>query len=844
MAAAMQRPGGGGAGNARPAGGGTLGGGAGMTRPAGGAGGGAGGMARPAGGGGLNLPNAGGGNAGRPSAAAPATRPNLGSPSMGTPNISRPSGGVGGALTRPAQAPNQPSGGNAAGGRPTAPGNNRPNLPGGANNTGTPSLGGLTRPATPGANNTGGNRPNIERPTPNRPGGEQAGGNRPNIERPTPNRPGGEQAGGNRPNIDRPNIDRPNIDRPNLTRPDGNRPGDGGNAIGGGNRPNIDRPNIDRPNIDRPNIDRPNIDRPNIDRPNVTRPDGNRPGAGGNATGGGNRPNNERPSIDRPNVARPDGNRPGAGDNAIGSGNRPTTRPGTGGLARPPVGDISNLLPDSRPDNISNWTRPNRPGNWNGGDWNSGNWNGGNWNGDNWNSGNWNGGNWNGGNWGNNSSWWINNNNFNNVNVNINNRPGWGGGFYGPGYFGPGWSGGYWGNWYHGSSFNNNFWGGFATGVATTWAANAIFRPRYTYAAYGYIPPAWNGFVYDSWGLNYMASDWMYAGYVNPYAMTPVTQTVIVQQPVIVEAGQPAATSEVVAYDYAKPIDVVNAPPEPELAAGAQQVFQDARDRFQVNDFEQALRLADQALVQLPNDPVLHEFRALSLFALGRYDEAAATAYAVLSAGPGWDWTTLAGLYGNTDTYTSQLRNLEAAVEQQPEAAPVNFLLAYHYLVQGHRNEAGEQFARVARLQPSDTVSTRLAKAFGALEAATPPTPGSPGAATRGSGEIETLPAEEGAPPPPPPAALQATWTAQPADGVTITLKLEESGVYSWKVSEAGRTQLIEGQAGYEDEVLVLSQEQGPPLVGRLTFSEDQKSFSFKPPGADENVEGLTFTKQ
>ncbi len=43
----------------------------------------------------------------------------------------------------------------------------------------------------------------------------------------------------------------------------------------------------------------------------------------------------------------------------------------------------------------------------------------------------------------------------------------------------------------------------------------------------------------------------------------------------------------------------------------------------------------------MPNDAALHEFRALVLFALQRYDDAAAALYAVLTAGPGWDWATL-----------------------------------------------------------------------------------------------------------------------------------------------------------------------------------------------------------
>ena len=75
-------------------------------------------------------------------------------------------------------------------------------------------------------------------------------------------------------------------------------------------------------------------------------------------------------------------------------------------------------------------------------------------------------------------------------------------------------------------------------------------------------------------------------------------------------------------------------------------------------DYGQALKLVDLALQKTPNDPILHEFRAMCLFAVGRYDEAAVPMYTVLSSGPGWDWTTLASLYSSIDVYSQQLRAL------------------------------------------------------------------------------------------------------------------------------------------------------------------------------------------
>ncbi len=132
-----------------------------------------------------------------------------------------------------------------------------------------------------------------------------------------------------------------------------------------------------------------------------------------------------------------------------------------------------------------------------------------------------------------------------------------------------------------------------------------------------------------------------------------------------------------------------------------------ARSAFQAGDYAQALKLADQAIQQTPNDPMLHEFRAMCLFAMGRYDEAAVPMYSVLSTGPGWDWTTLVGLYPNSDVYTQQLRALEAYCNANPQAASARFLLASFYMTQGSSDAAGGLLKQVVALQPRDTLSAQ-----------------------------------------------------------------------------------------------------------------------------------------
>jgi hypothetical protein len=177
-----------------------------------------------------------------------------------------------------------------------------------------------------------------------------------------------------------------------------------------------------------------------------------------------------------------------------------------------------------------------------------------------------------------------------------------------------GWANGYW----HGYHNNNWGWGRFAAGAAVGVSA---------------------------WALGSSFYDWGYSSYGNPYYAEPVAA-----QPIVIEqtayGGEPQTVSvPALAYDYSQPIDAQAAPPPAEVADPALAKFESAREAFRNGDYAGALRGVDESLKSLPNDATLHEFRALVLFAVGKYDLAAGPLYAVLSVGPGWDWTTMAGLY-------------------------------------------------------------------------------------------------------------------------------------------------------------------------------------------------------
>ncbi len=335
------------------------------------------------------------------------------------------------------------------------------------------------------------------------------------------------------------------------------------------------------------------------------------------------------------------------------------------------------------------------------------------------------------------------------------------------------------------------------------------------------------GYGLSSWLFGPMLYNWGYSNYSNPYYGG-------------VGYGGAAAVQQPIVYDYGQPIDATAPPPDDSVATQAVSTFDQARESFKQGDTTHALDLVDQALRQMPNDPALHEFRALTLFALARYDEAAAALYAVLSVGPGWDWSTLIGLYGNPDTYTQQLRALESYVTQNQNSAAGRFVLAYHYLTQGHMNEAADQLKAVVTLQPKDQLSAQLLQQIQQKEGspasgspATPPTENAPAPAP----SVASNPAPTGKE-----GNLQGTWTAQPSKDTTITVNFQDKGHFTWKVAHQGQDHQFQGDSSYVNGILTLAQDQNNAMVGDVNW-QDPNHFQFKVLGGGPSDPGLTFAK-
>ncbi|MCE9552725.1 MAG: tetratricopeptide repeat protein [Planctomycetes bacterium] len=491
-----------------------------------------------------------------------------------------------------------------------------------------------------------------------------------------------------------------------------------------------------------------------------------------------NRPTTLPGSVDRPGGNRPGigGDRPGIGGDRPGvGGNRPGIggdRPGIGG-DRPGIGNRPGVGND-RPI-IGGGNRPgvpNRPGIGGG-------------NNNNINIGN-----------------DINIGSGNNI---VGNRPNWDRpNWNNPGW---GWGGGNWsGNW-HNHCINNHHgwyngcWNGY-------WGSN------------WYAPMAWGAV---GWGLGSMTSGWGYGtGYYNPYYVQPVAATTVpydYSQPVVVNnyVNSNAESGDATAQ-------TVEQTPE---SAKAVAFFDSGLAQFKSGDYRAALRNFDMALQKLPGDPVVHEVRALTLFALGDYKAAAAALNSFLSSAPGMDWTTMSSLYGNVDDYQAQLRKLEQFSRTNPNDPAAAFVLAYHYLTIGSKDAAVNALKVVVKNQPKDYTAKRMLDALTPSEPAAAP-PQRP-AATPGGGDA-------------PETDLVGNWRAKSGD-TTIDLAITEDSQFTWKATPAGKPamELTGSLSSTSDELVLESKDKGAMAGSVKSLGPDKWQFALS--GAPPSDSGLSFTR-
>ncbi len=396
---------------------------------------------------------------------------------------------------------------------------------------------------------------------------------------------------------------------------------------------------------------------------------------------------------------------------------------------------------------------------------------------------------------------------------------------YRPGFWGvnPWWGAGLAHPWHAG--WWNHGWGAGWGWRNAFWRRNAfIGLPGY---GLGFANPV--GFApwgLGAWSMGTLAFDTGYYTYQNPYPAPPVeTHTTVVNytEPIAVTASNHTPETE----------EVAKTAQEKSTAA-----FELARGNFRAGDYLAAAAAIDEAIGLNAGDHVLHEFRALNLFALGRYGDAAGVLHSVLASGPGWNWDTLIGLYDDPAQYTAQFRKLEEYVVANPESPDAHFLLGYHYLVGENLAEAHAMFDQVVALKSTDTVARQLR---GLLADSAP------------KGE-ETADGEAKMEIPDPEAAaaerthvkaeeLHGIWKAISAEDKAITLTMTAIGTFTWNYEGSGEDDVLSGEWSLDEAGLLVLNDDSAQMVADITLNEDG-SLHFVLAGSPEEDPGLTFSKQ
>jgi len=257
-----------------------------------------------------------------------------------------------------------------------------------------------------------------------------------------------------------------------------------------------------------------------------------------------------------------------------------------------------------------------------------------------------------------------------------------------PNYYSPG---------YYSNYYNPGYYGGYR---------QSYYQPGIGVSYGGYSRPysSWHqGWQYGSWNWATRPTFWTNYSSASVFG---TTGTRVYTNPYVV--GTPITVGTV---NYANPLPD---PPKtiPEVSDEAMTPFKEARDAFRRGDYKTALERVDKAIEKAPADTTLSEFRALCLFAMKDYKQAAQVIYPVLSAGPGWNWETIKALYGDPDTYTAHLRALEDYHIANGKEASACFLLAYHYLVLDYPKNARTHLKHVTELLPNDQLAPELLKSL------------------------------------------------------------------------------------------------------------------------------------
>jgi hypothetical protein len=232
------------------------------------------------------------------------------------------------------------------------------------------------------------------------------------------------------------------------------------------------------------------------------------------------------------------------------------------------------------------------------------------------------------------------------------------------------------------------------------------------YGYYGYhlypqfdfdVSPRHDGYGYSSYTFPYYAPNSCNYGYYDVGTAGA--------GPAYVKQAQPSPTP----YVVAKPVTTSK-------GVGYQR---SAEAAFRAGDFEDAARLANHALVEMPRDGKLLLFAAQTLFAVGDYRSAAAAIHQATSLLGSEQWGYVVENYRQYyrgRAYVDQMARLDEYIKENPNTAHAYFLRGYQHGFLGHQKSTLRDLNKAVELESRDQLAAQLIERFGG----TPPVASTP----------------------------------------------------------------------------------------------------------------------
>ena len=223
-----------------------------------------------------------------------------------------------------------------------------------------------------------------------------------------------------------------------------------------------------------------------------------------------------------------------------------------------------------------------------------------------------------------------------------------------------------------------------------------------------YASPYYAGYGHSSVGHPHL-----HASYYDYYAPAPysVAPSVVVSPSVAPNVATYSAAKPAISSDSSDAISSFDS-----LGSRNNPYRTQAEQAFRNSNYGEAVRLANHALVESPNDGKLMLLYSQGLFAVGDYQGAAGAIHRAASMLNPEEWGYVVQNYAKYyqgNGFVDQMSRLESFLKANPDAAYARFLRGYQFGFLGQNGVAIRDLNRALELESRDQLAAELVTRFG-----------------------------------------------------------------------------------------------------------------------------------